>query len=110
MTRLLVTHLASKGVDFITIFNRSLQRPNELKIQFPDVQINVRYDDLIQKTDVHEYIQDLHLKAEEMCQKNISVDRFKKKYIVCILHNENTRILFSMLRVIVADETELYAI
>jgi len=33
-----------------------------------------------------------------------------KRVRVCVSNNENTRILFSMLRVIVADETELHAI
>jgi len=47
MTRLLITHLASRGLESITILNRSLQRPNELKEQFPDIQINVKLmDDL----------------------------------------------------------------
>ena len=47
MTRLLITHLASRGLERITIVNRSLGRPNELKEQFPDVDIEVKLmDDL----------------------------------------------------------------
>merc|ERR1712087_853721 len=47
MTRLLITHLASRGLERITIVNRSLARPNELKEQFPDVDIDVKLmDDL----------------------------------------------------------------
>jgi glutamyl-tRNA reductase len=47
MTRLLITHLASRGLERITICNRSLGRPNELKEQFPDVDIEVKLmDDL----------------------------------------------------------------
>lgn len=47
MTRLLVTHLASRGLKSITIVNRSLGRPKELQEQFPDVDIDVRLmDDL----------------------------------------------------------------
>jgi len=47
MTRLLVTHLASRGLEKITILNRSLQRPMELQEQFPDVDIEVKLmDDL----------------------------------------------------------------
>lgn len=42
MTRLLVTHLASKGLERITIVNRSVERPNELAEQFPDVDIEVK--------------------------------------------------------------------
>jgi len=42
MTRLLITHLASRGLEKITIVNRSLGRPNELKEQFPDVDIEVK--------------------------------------------------------------------
>jgi len=47
MTRLLITHLASHGLESITILNRSMARPNELKEQFPDVDIQVKLmDDL----------------------------------------------------------------
>ena len=47
MTRLLITHLASRGLERITIVNRSMARPNELKEQFPDVDIEVKLmDDL----------------------------------------------------------------
>jgi len=47
MTRLLVTHLASRGLERITIVNRSLGRPKELQDQFPDVDIEIKLmDDL----------------------------------------------------------------
>jgi len=47
MTRLLVTHLASRGLERITIVNRSMQRPQELAEQFPDVDIEIKLmDDL----------------------------------------------------------------
>lgn len=47
MTRLLITHLASRGLKKITIVNRSLERPMQLKEQFPDVDIEVKLmDDL----------------------------------------------------------------
>lgn len=47
MTRLLVTHLASRGLEKITIVNRSLERPRELQEQFPDVEIEIKLmDDL----------------------------------------------------------------
>lgn len=47
MTRLLITHLASRGLERITIVNRSLNRPQELAAQFPDVDIDIRLmDDL----------------------------------------------------------------
>jgi glutamyl-tRNA reductase len=47
MTRLLVTHLASRGLEKITIVNRSLGRPQELQEQFPDVDIEIKLmDDL----------------------------------------------------------------
>jgi len=47
MTRLLITHLASRGLEKITIVNRSYGRPNELKEMFPDVDIEVKLmDDL----------------------------------------------------------------
>jgi glutamyl-tRNA reductase len=47
MTRLLITHLASRGLQKITIVNRSLGRPQELQEQFPDVDIEVKLmDDL----------------------------------------------------------------
>lgn len=41
MTRLLITHLASRGLQAITIVNRSLHRPQELAQQFPDIDIQV---------------------------------------------------------------------
>ncbi len=47
MTRLLITHLASRGLEKITILNRSMARPQELQEQFPDVDIDIRLmDDL----------------------------------------------------------------
>lgn len=47
MTRLLITHLASRGLERITIVNRSLGRPKELQEQFPDVDIEIKLmDDL----------------------------------------------------------------
>lgn len=47
MTRLLITHLASRGLERITIVNRSLARPQELQEQFPDVDIEIKLmDDL----------------------------------------------------------------
>ena len=47
MTRLLITHLASRGLEKITIVNRSLERPKELQEQFPDVDIEIKLmDDL----------------------------------------------------------------
>jgi glutamyl-tRNA reductase len=47
MTRLLITHLASRGLEKIIIVNRSLGRPQELQEQFPDVEIEIRLmDDL----------------------------------------------------------------
>jgi glutamyl-tRNA reductase len=47
MTRLLITHLASRGLEKITIVNRSLGRPQELQEQFPDVEIEIKLmDDL----------------------------------------------------------------
>merc|ERR1712238_331402 len=47
MTRLLVTHLASRGLEKITIVNRSMQRPQELAEQFPDIDIEIKLmDDL----------------------------------------------------------------
>ena len=47
MTRLLVTHLASRGLEKITIVNRSMARPEELAEQFPDVEIEIKLmDDL----------------------------------------------------------------
>jgi len=42
MTRLLITHLASKGLKQITIVNRSMERPTELAAQFPDIEIEVK--------------------------------------------------------------------
>lgn len=47
MTRLLITHLASRGLERITIVNRSVGRPQELQEQFPDVDIEIKLmDDL----------------------------------------------------------------
>lgn len=47
MTRLLITHLASRGLEKITIVNRSMARPQELAEQFPDVDIDIKLmDDL----------------------------------------------------------------
>uniref|UniRef100_A0A6U3V3L5 Glutamyl-tRNA reductase n=1 Tax=Ditylum brightwellii TaxID=49249 RepID=A0A6U3V3L5_9STRA len=47
MTRLLITHLASRGLQRIAIVNRSLGRPAELAEQFPDVDIEIKLmDDL----------------------------------------------------------------
>jgi glutamyl-tRNA reductase len=47
MTRLLITHLASRGLKKIAIVNRSMQRPMELAEQFPDVDVEVKLmDDL----------------------------------------------------------------
>jgi glutamyl-tRNA reductase len=47
MTRLLITHLASRGLEKITIINRSMARPLELQEQFPDVEIEIKLmDDL----------------------------------------------------------------
>ena len=47
MTRLLITHLASRGLKKIAIVNRSDTRPKELQEQFPDVEIEIKLmDDL----------------------------------------------------------------
>ena len=47
MTRLLITHLASRGLEKITIVNRSMQRPQELAEQFPDIDVEIKLmDDL----------------------------------------------------------------
>jgi len=47
MTRLLITHLASRGLEKIIVVNRSLGRPQELQEQFPDVEIEIKLmDDL----------------------------------------------------------------
>mmetsp|Transcript_20622 Transcript_20622/g.26587 ORF Transcript_20622/g.26587 Transcript_20622/m.26587 type:complete len:519 (+) Transcript_20622:222-1778(+) len=47
MTRLLITHLASRGLEKIIIVNRSMGRPMELQEQFPDVEIEIKLmDDL----------------------------------------------------------------
>jgi glutamyl-tRNA reductase len=45
MTRLLITHLASRGLQKITILNRSLKSPQELAAQFPDVEIEIKLMD-----------------------------------------------------------------
>lgn len=42
MTRLLITHLASRGLTRIIIVNRSLGRPQELQEQFPDIEIEIK--------------------------------------------------------------------
>lgn len=56
MTRLLITHLASRGLEKITIVNRSLKSPQELAEQFPDVDIEIKLmDDLwdvVAKSDI----------------------------------------------------------
>mmetsp|Transcript_6538 Transcript_6538/g.13605 ORF Transcript_6538/g.13605 Transcript_6538/m.13605 type:complete len:530 (+) Transcript_6538:208-1797(+) len=45
MTRLLVTHLASRGLQRISIVNRSLKRPQELAEQFPDIKFEIALED-----------------------------------------------------------------
>jgi glutamyl-tRNA reductase len=45
MTRLLITHLASRGLERIAIVNRSMARPLELREQFPDVDIEIVLED-----------------------------------------------------------------
>jgi len=45
MTRLLITHLASRGLERIAIVNRSMARPLELQEQFPDVDIEIVLED-----------------------------------------------------------------
>ena len=45
MTRLLITHLASRGLERIAIVNRSMGRPMELQEQFPDVDIEIVLED-----------------------------------------------------------------
>ena len=56
MTRLLITHLASRGLEKITIVNRSLGSPQELADQFPDIDIEIKLmDDLwdvVAKSDI----------------------------------------------------------
>lgn len=56
MTRLLITHLASRGLEKITIVNRSKGSAQELADQFPDVEIEIKLmDDLwdvIAKSDI----------------------------------------------------------
>jgi glutamyl-tRNA reductase len=56
MTRLLITHLASRGLEKITIVNRSMKSPLELQEQFPDVEIEIKLmDDLwdvVAKSDI----------------------------------------------------------
>jgi glutamyl-tRNA reductase len=56
MTRLLVTHLASRGLERIAIVNRSMQRPQELQEQFPDVDIEIalvdQLWDVVGKSDI----------------------------------------------------------
>ena len=41
MTRLLITHLVSRGLERIAIVNRSMGRPKELQEQFPDIDIQI---------------------------------------------------------------------
>lgn len=45
MTRLLITHLASRGLEKITILNRSMARPQELAEQFPDIEVEIKLMD-----------------------------------------------------------------
>ena len=56
MTRLLITHLASRGLERIAIVNRSMARPMELQEQFPDVDIEIVLEDglwdVVQKSDI----------------------------------------------------------
>ena len=47
MTRLLINHLTGRGLTKITIVNRSMARPEELREMFPDVEIEIKLmDDL----------------------------------------------------------------
>ena len=49
MSRLLVKHLASKGLSRLTILNRSLPRVAELMAEFPEVEFDVHLmPDLLQ--------------------------------------------------------------
>lgn len=56
MTRLLVTHLASRGLQRISIVNRSYARPRELAEQFPDVEFEIVLEedmfDVIGRSDI----------------------------------------------------------
>lgn len=56
MTRLLITHLASRGLERIAIVNRSMARPKELQEQFPDVDIEIALVDelwdIVGKSDI----------------------------------------------------------
>lgn len=56
MTRLLITHLASQGLEAITILNRSKPRPQELAEQFPDVDVEIKLMDemwdVVAKSDI----------------------------------------------------------
>jgi glutamyl-tRNA reductase len=56
MTRLLITHLASRGLERIAIVNRSMGRPQELQEQFPDVDIEIalvdQLWDVVGKSDI----------------------------------------------------------
>lgn len=45
MTRLLINHLKGRGLEKITIVNRSMQRPQELAEQFPDIDIEIKLMD-----------------------------------------------------------------
>lgn len=75
MTRLLITHLASRGLERITIVNRSVGRPKELQEQFPDVDIEVKLMDnlwnVVGKSDIvftatssEDYVMDKQLLEE----------------------------------------------
>jgi len=56
MTRLLITHLASRGLQRISIVNRSYPRPRELAEQFPDVEFEIVLEedmfDVIGRSDI----------------------------------------------------------
>lgn len=56
MTRLLITHLASRGLERIAIVNRSMARPLALREQFPDVDIEIvleeRLWDVLGRSDI----------------------------------------------------------
>lgn len=45
MTRLLINHLKGRGLKKITIVNRSMQRPQELAEQFPEIDIEIKLMD-----------------------------------------------------------------
>lgn len=56
MTRLLITHLASRGLEQITIVNRSMKSPLEMQEMFPDVDIEIKLMDdmwdVVAKSDI----------------------------------------------------------